>query len=72
MNERTKEYPSVTSRQTMNEYEMAAYIGLSVATLRKWRFKGQGLPYSKVGKRVIYLKDDADSYLYSKRVEPRQ
>lgn len=60
------------NKQTMNEREMANYIGLSVAMLRKMRSEGQGLPYSKVGKRVIYLKDDADSFLHSKRIEPEE
>lgn len=34
--------------------EAAAYPGLSIATLRDWRYRGIGVPSRKDGRRVLY------------------
>lgn len=52
-----------------NEMQAAKYIGMSVSFLRKDRMNGTlegrtpGPRWGKVGKRVVYLKDDLDFWL---------
>lgn len=52
-----------------NEKQAAMYIGMSVSFLRKDRMHGvirsrtPGPRWGKVGKRVVYLRDDLDSWL---------
>ena len=40
----------------LSEKGVSAYTGLSVSTLQKWRHTCHtgGIPYSKIGKRVVY------------------
>lgn len=55
--------------KVMNEKEAAAYIGMSVSFLQKDRTEGRligrtpGPRWLKIGKRVLYLKDDLDLWL---------
>ena len=42
----------------VNEHEAAQVLGLKVATLRRWRWLGQGPPFIKIGNAVRY--DPAD------------
>ena len=42
----------------MNERDAANFIGLSVATLRAWRYRGKGPRYVKFGRAVRYLEED--------------
>jgi len=55
--------------RALNEKAAAQYIGMSVSYLRKDRMDGlvdqrtPGPRYAKLGKRVIYLRDDLDSWL---------
>lgn len=57
------------SQRGYNETQAAKYIGMSVSFLRKDRMNGifkdrtPGPRWGKVGKRVIYLKDDLDAWL---------
>ena len=46
--------------------EAAAYLGLSHKTLEKLRVTGEGPPYSKAGRRVIYDRRDLERWV-SKR-----
>ena len=39
---------------SMNEKMTAKLTGLSVHTLRSYRHKGIGLPYRKIGSKVLY------------------
>ncbi|MEI2718250.1 MAG: helix-turn-helix domain-containing protein [Candidatus Nanopelagicales bacterium] len=41
----------------------SAYIGAAVGTLRYWRHRGLGPPSFKVGRRVLYRRDDLDKWL---------
>lgn len=40
--------------------DLAAYLSLPVATIRKWRITGAGPEGSKVGKFVRYRQEDVD------------
>jgi len=64
-----------TQRETekmWNEHQAAEYLGMSVATLRYWRYKMRGPHYVKYpcSKAVRYSKDDLDLFLGNNRVEP--
>jgi hypothetical protein len=38
--------------------EAAAFLRLSAVTLNRWRTEGQGPPYRKFGRRVLYGQSD--------------
>jgi hypothetical protein len=56
-------------RRGLSEIEAAEYTGLSRSTLRQGRMYGPRLahvpppPFVKVGRKVIYLRDDLDHFL---------
>lgn len=60
---------------TMNEKQAAEYIGMSRSFLAIARMDGTregrtpGPPFVKVGRRVLYLKEDLDNWLLSHRVD---
>jgi predicted DNA-binding transcriptional regulator AlpA len=58
------------SERLINEHEAAQLLGLSVATLRNWRFLGAGPKYYKLGRAVRYDRDDLRAF--AKPVEPRR
>ena len=45
-----KLYGADPSKRLMNEHEAAGYLGLAVATLRRWRWSGHGPAHVKLGK----------------------
>ncbi|EPL8666669.1 helix-turn-helix domain-containing protein [Klebsiella pneumoniae] len=48
--------------------EAAAYLGVNAQTLANWAHTGKvGIPHHKVGRKVIYMKSDLDSYLAANR-----
>ncbi len=55
--------------RVLNEKEAAQYIGMSVSYLQKDRMNGElpgrtlGPRYAKLGKRVVYLREDLDAWL---------
>jgi excisionase family DNA binding protein len=55
------------------EREAAAYVGLSVHTLRRWRSDGKGPKYCKIGARAIrYTRADLDEFMDAQKVTPVQ
>jgi excisionase family DNA binding protein len=53
------------TKPLVNEHEAAQLLGLSVATLRRWRWAGRALRYVKVGAAVRY--DPAELRAYIER-----
>lgn len=47
----------------LNEKELAATLGLSVATIQKWRIRGAGPKFKKLGVSVRYDPDDVQAWL---------
>jgi len=48
----------------VDEHETAARLGLSVKTLRRWRWARKGLPYVKVGAVAVrYSEHDISSFI---------
>ncbi|MBW1824535.1 MAG: helix-turn-helix domain-containing protein [Deltaproteobacteria bacterium] len=59
-----------TDERFVSENEVARITGLSVQTLRNNRFKHRGIPYHKVGRRVLYKIKDVYKYLEGHRIKP--
>lgn len=54
----------------MTPAEVSQLIGVTVETLKNWRWQGKGLPYYKLnGKSVSYKKTDVLCYIDSSKVE---
>lgn len=47
----------------LNEHEIAAMLGVSVATVRRWRLLRRGPKYRKVGASVRYQPVDVAAWL---------
>lgn len=47
--------------------EAASYCGLSPRTLEKLRLTGDGPPFLKLGRAVVYDRADLDAWLNSRR-----
>jgi predicted DNA-binding transcriptional regulator AlpA len=45
------------------EREVADMLGLSVATLRAWRHRGQGPRFLRLGRAVRYLPADLEAFV---------
>lgn len=56
--------------RVLTEQEVAARFGLSVATLRAWRWKRKGPRFVRFGRAVRYLPADVDQFLVVNAVEP--
>lgn len=53
----------------INEIEAAERLGLSVATLRAWRHRGQGPRFVRFGRAVRYLVEDLGDFIDGCRVD---
>ena len=49
--------------RVLTEHEVAAQLGLSVATLRAWRFRHKGPRYVRFGRAIRYLVADIDRFI---------
>lgn len=54
----------------LDEHEAAAVLGLSVLTLRRWRWAGKPPAYHKIGALVRYSPGDLHALVASGRREP--
>lgn len=43
--------------------EAAAFLGLAISTLNKWRCYGKGPQFIKLGRAVRYRQDDLERYV---------
>ena len=49
--------------------EAATYLRLAKSTLAKWRLSGDGPPYCKVGRAVVYRRSDLDAWLGARQLQ---
>jgi len=54
----------------LDEHEVAAEIGKTVRTLRSWRKRGVGPPYSMFGRTAKYHKDALRRHYLGQQVTP--
>jgi predicted DNA-binding transcriptional regulator AlpA len=60
------ERDTITPTRLLNEQEVARVTGLSVASVRRWRFLRQGPRYMKIGAAVRYNTEDLSAWLRSR------
>ena len=53
----------LTRSRLMNEKELAVLLGVSVSTVRHWRYSLQGPPVQKVGRSVRYDLAECEAWL---------
>lgn len=56
----------------LDETKAAADLGMKPGTLRSWRSRGLGPPYTKIGGRVRYDPADLEIYKGARHVQPRR
>jgi hypothetical protein len=56
----------------LDEHETANRLGLSVKTLRRWRWLKRGLPWVRVGAAVRYVPEDVVAFIEANREVPEQ
>lgn len=56
-----------TKKRYWSDREVSKVTGLAIQTLRNQRSNGKGMPYSKVGRRVLYDSDDVIRFIESRK-----
>jgi hypothetical protein len=59
-----------SQNQLVGEHRAAVRLGLSVTTLRRWRWANQGVPWIKIGAAVRYDPVDLDNFIALGRITP--
>jgi len=54
-------------RPNVDTRRAAELIGMSTRTLEKWRGEGNGPPFLKLGRRVLYAVADLEEWIGSRR-----
>lgn len=60
-----------TPTRALTEREVSTLLGLSVATLRAWRHRGQGPRFLRLGRAVRYLPADLERFVHDSAVDAR-
>lgn len=56
------------SSRMLTPAQVAERLGIPVATLKAWRYKGIGPVFSRMGKHVRYDEADVEAYISETRV----
>jgi hypothetical protein len=56
-----------TNSPLLDTAQAACYLRLRPATLERWRSIGEGPPFSKLGRRVVYFESDLEEFARSRR-----
>lgn len=56
----------------LSEQQVAELLGVSKRLLQQHRSTGIGIPYSRIGRKVIYSKTDVVEYVDRHRIIPDQ
>ena len=51
----------------VSERDAAKFLGLEAATLRTWRYRGEGPSFAKFGRAVRYLWSELQTYAESNK-----
>lgn len=60
----TEERAMGTLTGYIREKELAAELGLTVWALRAWRRRGYGPTARKIGRMVVYARNEVDDFVY--------
>jgi excisionase family DNA binding protein len=56
--------PATNSVRLLDEHQVAAWLSISVRTLRNWRVQGGQIPFIRVGRKSVrYRSNDVESWL---------
>lgn len=69
MNAQTMSHATRHTTRALTEREVSDLLGLSVATLRAWRHRGQGPRFLRLGRAVRYLPADLDDFVRASAVD---
>ena len=58
-------------KSILNEKEVAEMLGISLSKLRADRQHSRGIPFVKIGKRVLYRFDDIEGFLEDNKILKR-
>lgn len=59
-----------TQQKYLSEGEVADLLGISKRLLQEHRYRGVGIPHSRIGRRIIYAECDVTEYVNCHRVVP--
>jgi predicted DNA-binding transcriptional regulator AlpA len=59
----------MNDKVALTELQVAEWLGLSVATLRAWRFRQKGPTFVRFGRAVRYLPSDIELFIQQNRVD---
>jgi predicted DNA-binding transcriptional regulator AlpA len=62
---------NMQAARALTEREVSDLLGLSVATLRAWRHRGQGPRFLRLGRAVRYLPADLEDFVRASTVDAR-
>lgn len=51
----------------IREKDLAAELGLTIWALRAWRRRGYGPTARKIGRMVVYARNEVDDFVYEER-----
>ena len=58
-----------TPEQLLDSNQLAAWLGVSIATLNAWAYEGRGPAFVKVGRQRRYRRETVDRWLDEQTVE---
>ena len=56
------------SKRYLSEVEVSERTGWALPTLRNYRHQRKGIPYIKLGRRVMYDINDVDTYMQKHKI----
>ena len=59
--------PDLGDGRLLDEFQAAERLGLSVKTLRRWRWLKRGVPWIRVGAAVRYAPSDLTAFIETNR-----
>lgn len=62
------EFDSAPESALFNQQTIAAVLSCSTQLLERNRWEGRGVPYLKIGRKVLYRKSDVQNFLQQQRV----
>jgi hypothetical protein len=62
--------PGPEATDVLSDRESHDFLRLRYGTLPRWRMEGRGPAWSRLGRRVVYLRSDLLAFLAANRVEP--
>lgn len=65
------EHPSLID-STISSTELAKLLGVSDATLTRWRAMQYGPKYLQLGHKIRYRQEDVDAWLIEQQVNPEK